>query len=82
MFILDGGNFNQFAQKIGCQESALYKHFRKQYTHEKIGEKIMLMDKYAKMYNTHRNGLSASVKTRINNTMGFDVFTHDYGTNY
>jgi hypothetical protein len=80
MFILDGGNFNQFAQKIGCQESALYKHFRKQYTHEKIGEKIMLMDKYAKMYNTHRNGLSASVKTRINNTMGFDVFSHDYGT--
>jgi hypothetical protein len=82
LLITDGGNLNQLSQKIGCQESVLYKHFRKQYSHEKIGEKLMLIDKYAKMYGTHRNGISASVKTRINNTMSFDVFSHDYNTNY
>jgi hypothetical protein len=75
LFILDGGNFNQFAQKIGCTESTLYKHFAKMYSHEKIGEKLRLMDEYSKQYNTHRNGISPSVKKRINTTMGYDVFS-------
>jgi hypothetical protein len=74
LFIKDGGNFNQLCQKIGCPESALYKHFAKQYSHEKIGEKLRLSDEFSKTYATHRNGLSPSVKKRINNTMSFDVF--------
>jgi hypothetical protein len=78
LFILDGGNLNQLTQKLGCQESALYKHFAKQYTHEKIGEKINLIDVYARTYGTHRNGISPSVKARIVNTMGFDVFNYNY----
>jgi len=78
LFILDGGNLNQLTQKLGCQESALYKHFAKQYTHEKIGEKIKLIDVYARTYGTHRNGISPSVKARIVNTMGFDVFNYNY----
>jgi hypothetical protein len=73
--ITDGGNLNQLAQKIGCQESNLYKHFSKHYSHEKIGDKLRLIDDYSKKYGTHRNGISPSVKKRINNTMGYDVFT-------
>jgi len=80
MFIKDGGNLNQLAQKIGCQESALYKHFAKQYSHKQIGKKLRDMDAYAKHYGTHRNGISPSAKARINNTMGFDVFNADYST--
>jgi hypothetical protein len=72
--IKDGGNLNQFAQKIGCPESTLYKQFAEQYRHEQIGEKLVLIDKYAKLYGTHRNGISLSVKKRINNTMGYEVF--------
>jgi hypothetical protein len=75
MLIKGGGNFNQIAQRIACPESAYYKHFAKQYTHEQIGEKLKLMDAYSKQYSTHRNGISPSVKKRINNTMSFDVFS-------
>lgn len=75
MFLQESNSgLNQLAQKIGCQESVWYKHFAKQYTHEKIGDKLRLMDAYSKQYGTHRNGISPSVKKRINNTMGFDVF--------
>lgn len=74
IFIKGGGNLNQLAQRIGCPESSLYKHFAKQYNHEQIAEKLRLMDAYAKQYGTHRNGISLSVKKRINNTMGFNVF--------
>ena len=75
MLINDGGNLNQFAQKIGCQESIFYKHFSLQYKHEQIGEKLQLIDRYSKLYGTHKNGISPSVKKRINNTMGYSVFT-------
>ena len=67
-------NLNQFAQKIGCTESWLYKHFAVQYSHEKIGEKLQLIDKYSKLYGTHSKGLSLSVKQRINTTMSYNVF--------
>lgn len=70
----DGGTLNQFAQRIGCPESVFYKHFAKQYSHEGIGKKLRLMDEYSKKYGTHRNGISPSVKKRINNTMGYAVF--------
>jgi len=72
--IKDGGNLNQFAQKIGCPESIFYKHLAKHYSHTEIGDKLLLIDKYSKQYGTHRNGISPSVKKRINNTMGYDVF--------
>lgn len=72
--LLTGGNLNQLAQKIGCPEASLYKHFAKQFEHSKIGEKLVLVDKYAKQYGTHKNGISPSVKKRINNTMGYIVF--------
>ena len=74
LLVNDGGTLNQFAQRIGCPESAFYKHFTKQYSHEGIGKKLRLMDEFAKKYGTHRMGISPSVKKRINNTMGFDVF--------
>jgi len=74
MFLKDKCNLNQFAQKIGCPESAYYKHFAKQYSHEQIGGKLVEMDKYSVQYKTHRKGLAPSVKKRINNTMGYDVF--------
>lgn len=80
MLIKDKSNLNQFAQKIGCQESALYKHFAKQYTHKQIGKKLRDIDTYAKQYGTHRNGISPSAKARIINTMGFDVFNADYSS--
>lgn len=67
-------NLNQFAQKIGCPESNYYKLFAEQYEHKQIAFKLYLIDKYSKQYKTHRNGLSDSVKSRIINTMGFDVF--------
>ena len=73
--ILDKGNLNQLCQKIGCPESFLYKHFAKQYTHTSIGDKLRLIDEYAKKYGTHRNGISPSAKKRINNTMGYEVFS-------
>jgi hypothetical protein len=75
LLVNDGGSLNQFAQRIGCPESVFYKHFAKQYTHEGIGKKLRLMDEYSKKYGTHRNGISPSVKKRINNTMGYDVFS-------
>jgi hypothetical protein len=74
LLLLDGGNLNQLAQKLGCQESVIYKHFAKHYTHTKIGDKLKLIDELSKKYGTHRNGISPSVKKRINNTMGYDVF--------
>jgi hypothetical protein len=80
MFIKDGGNLNQLSQKIGCQESSLYKHFAKQYTHKQIGKKLRDIDLFAKQYGTHRNGISPSAKARIVNTMGFDVFNADYSS--
>lgn len=70
----DGGTLNQFAQRIGCPESVFYKHFAKQYSHEGIGKKLRLIDEYSKKFGTHRNGISPSVKKRINNTMGYAVF--------
>ena len=72
--VLDGGTLNQFAQRIGCPESVFYKHFAKQYSHESIGKKLRLIDEYSKKFGTHRNGISPSVKKRINNTMGYAVF--------
>lgn len=72
--IKDKGNLNQYAQRIGCPESSLYKHFAQTYTHEQIGDKLRLIDEYSKTYGTHRNGISPSVKKRINNTMGYTVF--------
>jgi hypothetical protein len=74
LLIKDGGNLNQLCQKIGCPESILYKHFAKQYDNTGIGDKLLLIDKYAKQYGTHRNGISPSVKKRINNTIGYDLF--------
>jgi len=74
LLIKDGGNLNQLCQKIGCPESLLYKHFAKQYDNSGIGDKLKLIDKYSKQYGTHRNGISPSVKKRINNTLGYDVF--------
>jgi hypothetical protein len=74
LLISDGGNLNQFAQKIGCQESIFYKHFALQYKHEQIGEKLQMIDRFSKQYGTHKNGISPSVKKRINNTMGYSVF--------
>jgi hypothetical protein len=68
-------NLNQIAQQIGCIESKLYKHLAAQYSHAQIGAKLVEIDKYAKRYGTHKNGLSDSVKNRINVTMGYDVFT-------
>ena len=68
-------NLNQIAQQIGCIESKLYKHLAEQYSHAQIGAKLVEIDKFAKKYGTHRNGLSDSVKNRINVTMGYDVFT-------
>jgi hypothetical protein len=74
LLIKDGGNLNQLCQKIGCPESLLYKHFNKQYDNSGIGDKLKLIDKYSKQYGTHRNGISPSVKKRINNTLGYDLF--------
>ena len=67
-------NLNQIAQQLGCTETAIYKHFATQYNHTQIGEKLQQIDYLSKVYGTHRNGLSASVKTRINATMGYIVF--------
>jgi hypothetical protein len=67
-------NLNQIAQQLGCTETALYKHFATQYSHTDIGKKLIQIDDLSKIYGTHRNGLSASVKTRINATMGYIVF--------
>jgi hypothetical protein len=74
LLVNDTSSLNQFAQRIGCPESSLYKHFSKQYSHEGIAKKLRLIDEYAKKYGTHRNGISPSVKKRINSTMSFVVF--------
>lgn len=67
-------NLNQIAQQLGCTETALYKHFATQYSHTDIGKKLVQIDELSKVYGTHRNGISASVKNRINATMGYNVF--------
>jgi hypothetical protein len=67
-------NLNQFVQKIACSENDFYIHFRKAYSHERIAEKLRLIDVMSKRYGTHRNGISPSVKKRVNALMGMDVF--------
>jgi hypothetical protein len=67
-------NLNQICALIGCTETPLYKLFAEHYSHAEIGQKLRDIDKYSKQFATHRNGISASVKRRINATMGFDVF--------
>jgi len=74
LLIKDGGNINQIAQKLACAESALYKHFAIHYSHAKICEKIADIDKYAKEFKTHKNGISPSAKLRINSTSGVTIF--------
>lgn len=69
-----GKNLNQIAMKIGSPENKLYKLFRLQYSHESICEKLRLIHKYSIEYGTHRSGLSASVRERINKTMNSEIF--------
>lgn len=58
-----GRNFNQFALKMSSRESALYKHFNTEFSRDKIKAKILLAEKYARIYKVGK--LSESVKKII-----------------
>ena len=73
LFVQDyGRNLNQFLLKMSSKESKLYKHLSEQYTHEKIAEKIKKAALYSERYGCGK--VSASIKARINQRFGFDVF--------
>lgn len=72
--IIEESNLNQIAAKVGSPESKLYKLFAEQYSHDDIADKLRLIHKFAIRYGSHKNGISPSVRTRINQTMGVEVF--------
>lgn len=66
-----GRNLNQFVLKMSASENPLYQLLREQYTHQRIAEKIKLVDKYAEMYNC--GTISNSVRAKVNERFGFVV---------
>ena len=66
-----GRNLNQFVLKMSATENSLYQLLREQYTHQRIAEKIQLVDKYSEMYNC--GTISNSVRTKVNERFGWVV---------
>jgi hypothetical protein len=66
-----GRNLNQFVLKMSATESALYRLLRSQYTHQRIAEKLRMVDKYSEMYNC--GTISNSVRDKVNKRFGYIV---------
>ena len=66
-----GRNLNQFVLKMSATENSLYQLLREQYTHQRIADKIQLVDKYSEMYNC--GTISNSVRTKVNERFGWVV---------
>lgn len=66
-----GKNLNQFVLKMSNRETPLYQLLSEQYTHQRIGEKITLVDTLSKRYGCGK--ISKSVRTKVNDRFGYTV---------
>jgi hypothetical protein len=66
-----GKNLNQFVLKMSNRESTLYNLLREQYSHDKIADKITLVDVLAKRYGC--GSISKSVRKKVNDRFGRTV---------
>lgn len=66
-----GKNLNQFVLKMSNRETPLYQLLNEQYTHDKIGQKITLVDVLSKRYGCGK--ISKSVRIKVNDRFGYTV---------